>query len=92
MKLKINYLNKIKNTGPINLALFVNEKFDLREIKKYFNNQEYNYINQILKKKHKQSIITFDLNSKKSLILIKKDRNFTPENLGAEFYDFIKKK
>jgi len=51
MKLKINYLNKIKNTGPINLALFVNEKFDLREIKKYFNNQEYNYINQILKKK-----------------------------------------
>jgi len=91
MKLKINYLNKIKNIGPINQALFVNEKFDLSEIRKYFNNQEINYINQILKKKHKQSIITFDLNSKKSLILIKKDRNFAPENLGAEFYDFIKK-
>ena len=91
MSLKINYLSKIKKNSSINQALFINNYFDLTAIKKFFNNKEFDYIKKIINKKNlKNKIITFDLDYKKSLILIKRDDDLSAENLGAEFYDFIK--
>ena len=95
MSIKINYLNNNGSKSPNNYVLFVEENFSISTIKKNFSNTENSYINEILKKGDlKKKILSFDLNSKKKIILIKAKKNlesFEVENLGAEFYNFIKK-
>ncbi len=93
MSIKINYSN-VQNSGQItNYVLFVEENFKIDNIKN-FSNIEISYIKDVLKKNDlKKNIISFDLNSKRKIILInvkKNLKNSDIENLGAEFYNFIK--
>jgi len=91
MKIKINNIKKVNSTELSNLVLFVKDKFETKSLKLFLTREEINYTDQILKKKNLQKqIITFDLSSKKSIILVKINEKINEENLGAEFYTFIK--
>ena len=92
MSIQISYKEK-NNKHSGNTVLFVDEKFNVSNIKKYINTFEFSYINDLLKNSDlKKNIFIFELNSKRkiALISIKKNiKNFDMENLGAEFYGRI---
>ena len=94
MSIQINYKNSSNKKTNSNIILFVNEKFDLKNIKKQLSDKEYTFIADLIKTKDlNKKIIPFDLNSKKKIILIafKKDiSNLEVEKLGAKFYDYFK--
>ena len=93
MSIKINYSKKPIGKSSSNLVLFVDEKFNISNLKKYISHTEFLYISDLLKTSDlKKNIFVFEVNSKKKIVLIsvKKDlRNFDIENLGAEFYSRI---
>jgi leucyl aminopeptidase len=90
MTIKINYTKKKPNKSSSNQVLFVDEKFNISNLKKYLSNTELSYINDLLKTSDlKKNMFLFEINSKKKIMLIsiKKDSKiFDVENLGAEFY------
>ena len=91
MNINLKYNNKASNSTQANFVFFLNEKFELNQLKEFLKIDEIKYIEQILKIKNKdKTIIFFDLNIKKSISLIKVGEENAYENLGAEFYNFIK--
>ena len=92
MSIKISY-TKSNNNSSGNVVLFVDEKFNCKNIKKYISSSEFSYINDIIKTYDlKKNIFVFELNSKRKIILIslkKNIKNFHIENLGAELYGQI---
>ena len=95
MNITINFKNHISSKFTGNSILFVDEKFNISTLKKYILSSEYSYINDLLKTKDdKKKIITFDINSRKKIILIslkKNNSNSEAENLGAQCYNVINK-
>ena len=93
MNIKIYYKKQTFTKSIGNLILFADENFNINGLKKHISNSEYSYISDLLKKKDsKKRIITFDISSKKKIILvsIKKDLTSTDaENLGAKCYDIL---
>ena len=66
MSIKISYSNKKDKNISGSIVLFVNEKFNTNNIKKYIADSDYNYINEILKTNDlKKDILVFEINSKK---------------------------
>ena len=92
MSLKISYLSKIKNRSS-NDVLFVNEKFNISNLKKYISEKEFSYIHDLLKTSDlKKKMFLYEVNSKKKIILISIKNNLKTsdiESLGAEFYGRI---
>ena len=90
MSIKITYSKKSKSKLSINTVLFVNEKFNTSNLKKFITSTELTYINDLLKTSDlKKNIFVYELNSKKKIVLISIKNNFKNsdiENLGAEFY------
>ena len=90
MNIKINFKSQVFNKSSGNLILFTDEKFNISYLKKHISSSEYIYILDILKTKDlKKKIITFEINSRKKIILVslkKNLRNFDAQNLGAECY------
>ena len=88
MSIKINYLNKFVNRTLTNLILFVDENFNINELKKNISNIEFSYISDLLKTSDlKKKILFFNVNSKKTIFLISIRKNIKIsdiENLGAE--------
>ena len=93
MTIKINYLNKFVNRSLTNLILFVDENFNINELKKNISNIEFSYISDLLKTSDlKKKILFFKVNSKKTIFLISIRKNIKIsdiENLGAEFNSYI---
>ena len=93
MSIQINFKNYGSNKTPANLVLFVDEKFNISNLKKYLSNSEFSYISDLLKNSDlKKDILFFDVNSKKTIFLvsIKKDIKISDiENLGAKFHGYI---
>jgi leucyl aminopeptidase len=93
MSIKINYSKNTSSKFSSNLVLFADEKFTIKNLKKYISNTEFTYINDLLKTSDlKKNMFVFEVNSKKKIVLIsiKKDlKSFDIENLGAEFYGRI---
>ena len=94
MSIEINYSKNVGDKSLANQVLFTNEKFNLNGLKKYFSNSEFSYISDLLKSSDlKKSLLIFELNSKKKLVLISIKNNLRisdMENLGGEFYGRIK--
>tara|TARA_X000000950_G_scaffold263687_1_gene336153 strand:+ start:134 stop:337 length:204 start_codon:yes stop_codon:yes gene_type:complete len=66
MTVKINYINKKTNQVSTNIILFVNEKFDIKNLKKYISSSEFSYIYDLLKTSDlKKNMFVFEINSKK---------------------------
>ncbi len=96
MTVQVNYINKAKSSDLSVITLFTEEKFQIKNISNYFSKDEVYYFERILKNKKntKESIISFNLNDKSTVILIEIKKNlkgYGVENLGAQFYSYIKK-
>ena len=93
MSIKISFKKSTSRKNSTNLVLFVDEKFSLRQVKKYISGQELSYISDLLKKYDlSKKLLVFELTSKKKIILVsikKNIKNFEIENLGAELYGHI---
>ena len=91
MAIKLNYLKTSSKSS--NLVLFCDEKYSTNGIKKYLSNNEFSYIEDLLKTVDlKKNLILFEINSKKKIVLISIKKNLKKsdiENLGAEFYKKI---
>jgi len=92
MSIQFNFTKTDAKTSG-NVVLFVNEKFECSNIKKYITSFEFSYINDLLKTSDlKKNILIFELSSKRKIVLIaikKNIKSFDIENLGAEFYGRI---
>ena len=90
MNIKIIYKSQVSAKSNGNLILFVDERFNINGLKKYIHNSEYSYISDLLNKKDpKKKIVTFDISSKKKIILVSLKKNLSTsdaENLGAKCY------
>ncbi len=90
MNIKVNFKKQAFNKSNANLIIFADEKFNITSIKKHISNSEYSYISDLLNNKDdKKKIVTFDISSKKKIILVSLKRNLTDsdlENLGAKCY------
>ena len=65
------FKKQVLSKSNTNLILFADEKFNISGLKKHFSNTEYSYISDILKKKDtKKKIVTFDISSKKILLIL----------------------
>ena len=96
MSVQVIYKNKAKSSVPGVIALFGDEKFQIKNLSTLFSKNEASYIEKIVKNKKntKENIISFNLNDKSTVILIsikKILKGSDVENLGAQFYNFIKK-
>ena len=94
MSVQINYKsNNIKKSAS-NLVLFVDEKFNISNLKKHILKSEHRFISDLMKiKSLDKKIAIFDISSKKKIILVSIKKNMTSseiENLGAKFYDQFK--
>ena len=92
MSLKIKYL-KTKYKPASNIVLFSDEKFNINKLKRHFSNNEFSYVNDLLKSSDlKKNLLVFELTSKKKIVLVsikKNSKSSEIESLGAEFYGRI---
>ena len=93
MSVIINYKPNFIKKNTSNIILFSDEDFNISALKKHILNTDYLFISDLIKTKDKKDkILSFDLSSKRKIILVslKKDiKNFEIENLGAKFYDLF---
>ena len=66
MSIKIYFKNNINNKNSANIVLFADEKFNVKPLKKYISNFEFNYISDLLKTSDlKKNLFVFEINAKK---------------------------
>ena len=96
MTVQVLYKNKAKSSNTDVTVLFTEDKFHLKNAKRFLSMKDTLFVEKILKNKKniKENIYSFNINENSTLILVslKKDlKSSDIENLGAEFYIFIKK-
>ncbi len=93
MPLGINYKKITPNNKSLNLMLFVDEKFNIFPLKKHLLESQYSYISDLLRTiDKKKKIISFDISSKKKIILVsipKNPKSSETESLGAKLYKYL---
>jgi leucyl aminopeptidase len=94
MNVEINYNKVLRKKTLFYEVFFVDEKFNISDLKKHLTNSEYLYTLDLLKTKDlKEKLIISEISSKKKIILVSIEKNikhFEAENLGAKFYSFLK--
>ena len=66
MTIQINYKNSSIKKVSSNLILFVDDKFNVRALKKHVSNYEFLYMSDLLKNSDfKKDLLVFEINSKK---------------------------
>ena len=69
MTIKITYINNSVTKSPNNEIFFVDEKFNINSIKSKISNQEFSYLNDLLKTSDlKKNLLVFEASSKKKII------------------------
>ncbi len=90
MSINVSFATNLKYKPSTNVVLFVDEKFNTKNLAHFISKSELTYIGDLLKTSDvKKNMFVYELNSKRKIILIsiKKDlKNSDIENLGAEFY------
>ena len=94
MSVQINYKNITSKHKASNIVMFVNEKFNFLTLKKHISSAEFSFLSDLIKSKDlTKKIISFDISSKRKIILVslKKLLKISDvENLGGKFYDLFK--
>ena len=91
MTVKLNFVSTTKNLNVSNISLFIKDKFDSSYFKNFFKSQETKLIEQFLKKQNNnKKILFFNISPNKNIILVRVNKETNIENLGAEFFNFIK--
>ena len=76
MTIKIDYLSKANDKITANTVLFVDDKYNINNIKKHVTNSDFDYIKDLLKNSDlKKNILVFEINSKKKIVLISIKKN-----------------
>ena len=71
MSITVNYKKNEYKKNSSQLVLFVNENFNLLDLRKYMSKNEYSLINDLLKSRDtKEKILVFEVSSKRKIILI----------------------
>ena len=71
MSIKLNYSKKSANKISSNLVLFCDEKYKTTGLKKYVFDNEFSYINDLIKTIDiKNNLYVFEVNSKKKIVLV----------------------
>ena len=66
MSIKISYINKAITKLSTNTVLFVDENYNINNLKKYISINEFSFIKDLLKTSDlKKNILVFEVNSKK---------------------------
>ena len=93
MPIKINYSNKLTKKSQINIALFVDEIFNIKHLKNLITQAEFLYISDLIKTSDlKKKLLIFEINSKKTIFLISIKKNLKTsdiESLGAKFHSHV---
>jgi leucyl aminopeptidase len=91
--IQINYQSKMKHLQTGVDIFFVEENFNISDLKKHISNKEFFYISDLLKNSDlKKNLLFFEVNSKKTIFLVSIKKNSETsdiENLGAEFHGYI---
>ena len=94
MSVTIYYNKNLSKKNSSNIVLFLDEKFTISGLKKHISGSDYSFISDLIKTKDtKNNMLSFDINSKRKIILVaikKNIKNSDLENLGAKFYDHFK--
>ena len=94
MNIKINYKKQVFDKNNENPILFVDENFNISSLKNSISKSDYSYIFDLLKTRDpKKKIVTFDISSKRKIILISLKKNLISSdvvNLGANCYEILK--
>ena len=94
MNVQINYNISSSKKNLTNKLFFVDESLNIQLLKKFIDSREYSYVSDLLKSAdNKKKISIFEFSSTKSIILIrlkKNIKNYEIENLGGDFFNFIK--
>ncbi len=94
MSVQIKYIKNSSIKKFANLVLYVDEKFSISRLKTHILKSEYSFIADLLKTRDlTKKFLTFDISSKKKIILVSINKTFTSydaEKLGANFYDNFK--
>ena len=94
MSVTINFKSNFVKKKSENLVLFFDDNFDTTTLKKYISGKEYSYISDLIVISDKKNkIISYDISSKKKIVLISIKKQITAseaESLGAKFYDQFK--
>ncbi len=90
MTVKISYKNNIIKNIPTNYVIFVEENFNISDLKRKLSKNDFSFVLDLLKSKDlKKKVIALDINSKKKIILVSLKKNIKAvdaENLGAKLY------
>ena len=71
MSIKISFKKSKLERTSANLVLFVDERFNIRPVKRYISSLEYSYISDLLKTSDlKKKLLVFNLSSKKKIVLV----------------------
>ena len=94
MKVSLSYKNISSKKRAINQVLFIDKDFNIRKLKKNFSDKEFYFVSDLLKSKDfKKKFVSFEISSKKRIILVSIDKeidSFGLENLGGKFFDTFK--
>ncbi len=94
MNIQISYINGLSKKNITNKLFFVDESLNIHPLKKFITNKEYSYVSDLLKNvDNKKKISLFEFTSSRSITLIKLKKNiknYEIENLGGDFFNFIK--
>ncbi len=94
MSIDVSYKKNLLKKNINNLIFFVDEKYNLSNLGKYFSKSEFKVLNDLVKSQNQsKKIINFDLSSKKKIFLISVKFNINSaqvENLGAKFFNYLK--
>ena len=61
MTVQVNYINKAKSSDPVVLAIFADEKFQIKNVSDFFSKNETSYFEKILKNKKIPKKVLFRL-------------------------------
>ena len=76
MTIHINYKNNSLKKPPTNLILFVEENFNISNLKKLISTAEFTFISDLLKNSDlKKDLLSFKLSSKKIIFLVSVKKN-----------------
>ena len=82
MSVQIAYKNKISNKNAHNLVLFVDEKFNISNLKKHISTKDFNVISDLIQNRDiKKKIAAFDISSKKKIILVSLKKNINTSDV-----------
>ena len=94
MNVQIKYNNSLSKKYLKNKLFFVDESLNIQLLKKFITSKEYSYLSDLLKNiDNKKKVSLFQYSSSQSIILIKLKKNiknYEIENLGGDFFNFIK--